>query len=435
MHKPTILFLTNSELGQASVVLAVAHELVHHSDVLVASFPALKTHADALSVPFHALPGRSMKETLADSGLPYLPQHAPGRQGAVESYRNGLQRVVAPWEPEGYAPIYRACLDLISKLSPALVVVEPLFGPGQDACNVLEQRYLVLSPATFKDHLVQAQPYLGVLWKYPVISSGLPYPIPLRLIALNIYLIFKLVTTTFLSPRVKDLTQWRNKTGIPGELTTIYANFSETVPWIVPSIPQSDFPMYIPPNITGCGPILPPFEAIPDDHPTAAWLAQRPTILLNLGSHMKYTVEDAQQVIAALDIVLTKYPDLQVLWKCQLSTNNTTTNTNTNSSETKITSLIPKHIYNRILITPWLTPSPASILAHQSTIAAVHHGGSNSFHEALAAGVAQVVCPVWLDTYDFAARVEFLGVGVRGNAVAAPGVEGGELGRAICLVM
>lgn len=190
--------------------------------------------------------------------------------------------------------------------------------------------------------------------------------------------------------------------------------------------------MYISPNITGCGPILPPFEAIPDDHPTAAWLAQRPTILFNLGSHMKYTVEDAQQVIAALDIVLTKYPDVQVLWKCQLSTNNTT---NTNSSETKITSLIPKHIYNRILITPWLTPSPASILAHQNTITAVHHGGSNSFHEALAAGVAQVVCPVWLDTYDFAARVEFLGVGVRGNAVAAPGVEGAELGRAICLVM
>lgn len=167
MHEP-ILFLTNSELGQASVVLAVAHELLHQSDVLVASFPALKQHADALSVPFHALPGRSMKEALADSGLPYLPQHAPGSQGAVESYRNGLQRVVAPWDPEGYAPIYRACLDLISKLIPALVVVEPLFGPGQDACNVLEQRYLVLSPATFKDHLVQAQPYLGLLWKYPV---------------------------------------------------------------------------------------------------------------------------------------------------------------------------------------------------------------------------------------------------------------------------
>lgn len=124
-HKPVILFLTNSELGQASVVLAVAHELVSQStsDVHVASFPALKQHADALNVPFHALPGRSMKEALADSGLPYLPQHAPGSHGAVESYRNGLQRVVAPWEPEDYAPIYRACLDLINKLSPDLVVV------------------------------------------------------------------------------------------------------------------------------------------------------------------------------------------------------------------------------------------------------------------------------------------------------------------------
>lgn len=273
------------------------------------------------------------------------------------------------------------------------------------------------------------------------ISSGLPYPISFRSIALNIYLIFKLVTTTFLSPRIKALTHWRNKIGIPGELTTIYANFNETVPWLVPSIPESDFPLHIPPNITGCGPILPPFETMPDDHPTAAWLAKRPTILFNLGSHMKYTVADAQQVIAALTTVLTKYPDVQVLWKCQLSdTTTTTTSTKeapntTNSDVSTITSLIPTHLTARILVTPWITPSPASILAHPNTITAVHHGGSNSFHEALAAGVAQVVCPVWLDTYDFATRVEFLGVGVRGNARAAPRVEGGELGRAICATM
>lgn len=31
--------------------------------------------------------------------------------------------------------------------------------------------------------------------------------------------------------------------------------------------------------------------------------------------------------------------------------------------------------------------------------------------------------------------MEFLGVGVRGNAEAAPRLEGGELGRAICLTM
>ncbi|RDW90305.1 glycosyltransferase [Aspergillus mulundensis] len=437
-HKHIVLFLTNSELGQASVHLAVAHELASQSacEVHIASFPALKQQVDALnaSIVFHTLLGRSMKEALADSGLPYLPTHAPGARGAVESYCKGLQYVVAPWDPAGYEPIYRACLDLLDKLNPDLIAVDPLFGPGEDACNVQRRRYLVLSPATFKDHLVQDQPYQGVLWKYPVISSGLPYPLPLLLIAINIYLIFKLVFHTFLSARVRALTQWRNQIGIPGDLTTIYANFNKKVAWLMPSIPQSDFPIKVPANVTGCGPIIPPFESAARDQSTASWLAQRPTILFNLGSHMKYKVDDAQQVITALSMVLGRFPDAQVLWKCQLSEDETN-DIKGSSKPSGIEHLIPAAMRDRIRVTSWITPSPMSILAHDNAIMYVHHGGSNSFHEALAAGVPQVVCPVWLDTYDFAARVEYLGVGVRGNKKAAPHLEGEELGTAICEAM
>ncbi|KAL4910006.1 hypothetical protein BDW74DRAFT_46635 [Aspergillus multicolor] len=437
-HKPLFLFLTNSELGQASVHLAVAHELAHQSvcEVHISSFPTLKPHIDALKSPivFHALAGRSTKEALADDGLPYLPTHAPGVRRAVESYSKGLQHVVAPWEPAGYEPIYRACLELLDKLNPNLVAVDPLFGPGEDACKVRRLRYLVLSPATFKDHLVQDQPHQGVLWKYPVISSGFPYPLPLLLIALNIYLIFKLVFNTFLSARVRTLTQWRNQIGIPGDLTTIYANLNKKVPWLMPSIPQSDFPLSVPANVTGCGPIIPPFESAAHDQAMASWLSQRPTVLFNLGSHMKYKIADAQQVITALSIVLDKFLNTQVLWKCQ-SSNDETPDKKDSSKPSGIEHLVPAALQDRIRVTPWITPSPLSILAHDSTIMYVHHGGSNSFHETLAAGVTQVVCPVWLDTYDFAARVEYLGVGVRGNRKAAPHLEGEELGTAICQAM
>ena len=61
----------------------------------------------------------------------------------------------------------------------------------------------------------------------------------------------------------------------------------------------------------------------------------------------------------------------------------------------------------------------------------MHHGGANSFHEALAAGVPQVVCPRWLDTYEFARRAEWLGVGVMGNEKAAPDFEAVELAQAM----
>lgn len=51
------------------------------------------------------------------------------------------------------------------------------------------------------------------------------------------------------------------------------------------------------------------------------------------------------------------------------------------------------------------------------------------------AGVPQIILPVWIDTYDFATRVEFLGVGTWGSHTAAPRVEASELGRALVKVV
>jgi UDP:flavonoid glycosyltransferase YjiC (YdhE family) len=51
------------------------------------------------------------------------------------------------------------------------------------------------------------------------------------------------------------------------------------------------------------------------------------------------------------------------------------------------------------------------------------------------AGVPQIVLPVWVDTYDFALRVEHLGIGAWGSRTAAPRVEGSELGSALVHVV
>jgi hypothetical protein len=42
---------------------------------------------------------------------------------------------------------------------------------------------------------------------------------------------------------------------------------------------------------------------------------------------------------------------------------------------------------------------------------------------------------VWIDTYDFSTRVEFLGIGVWGSRTAAPRVEASELARALVKVI
>lgn len=43
--------------------------------------------------------------------------------------------------------------------------------------------------------------------------------------------------------------------------------------------------------------------------------------------------------------------------------------------------------------------------------------------------------PQWLDTYDCATRVEWLGIGLNGSRTAAPGVEAGELSKVLLDVL
>ena len=47
------------------------------------------------------------------------------------------------------------------------------------------------------------------------------------------------------------------------------------------------------------------------------------------------------------------------------------------------------------------------------------------------AGIPQVILPVWWDTYEYAARVEWLGIGLIGNRGVAPGVQGAQFGDAL----
>lgn len=51
------------------------------------------------------------------------------------------------------------------------------------------------------------------------------------------------------------------------------------------------------------------------------------------------------------------------------------------------------------------------------------------------AGAPQVVLPQWLDTYDCATRVEWLGIGVNGSRTAAPSVKAEEFTEALLHVL
>ncbi|KAJ8113148.1 hypothetical protein ONZ43_g5219 [Nemania bipapillata] len=74
----------------------------------------------------------------------------------------------------------------------------------------------------------------------------------------------------------------------------------------------------------------------------------------------------------------------------------------------------------RLKVTDWLTVGPASLLATGHIVAFVHHGGANCYHEAIAAGIPQVVIPMWLDCYNYAALAQDVGIGVYATRDTAP---------------
>lgn len=51
----------------------------------------------------------------------------------------------------------------------------------------------------------------------------------------------------------------------------------------------------------------------------------------------------------------------------------------------------------------------------------------NEFTDSSRTGVPQIILAVWGDTYEFATRVEWLGIGVQGNQKSAPDWTSGEL--------
>jgi len=102
VHTKKLLFLTNSESGQANTVLAMALEAVNrpHVEVHVASFQALKGRVEKLDprLNFHPLDGKSMSEMALIRELFVEPMpHLPTRK-SFAAYCGDLGLAMVPWD-------------------------------------------------------------------------------------------------------------------------------------------------------------------------------------------------------------------------------------------------------------------------------------------------------------------------------------------------
>jgi len=98
-----VLFVTNSESGQANTILAMAVEATTrpHVQVHVASFPTLKRRIERLSpkINFHPLDGKDMSEMAAAQGLLGESIQHPPTTKSFEPY-SFLALMVAVWDGE-----------------------------------------------------------------------------------------------------------------------------------------------------------------------------------------------------------------------------------------------------------------------------------------------------------------------------------------------
>jgi hypothetical protein len=150
--------------------------------------------------------------------------------------------------------------------------------------------------------------------------------------------------------------------------------FSPEMPWIFPTLPETEFPgLIFPPNMHMCGPIILPSLPIDECDPnTSEWL-NKPgmrTVLVNLGSLVISDPDRVRQLAGGLRMLLSKFKDVQVLWKViadgeiQVALNETVD-------------------ADRMKVVDWFEAEPSAIVCHPNVICSVHHGGANSFFEAV----------------------------------------------------
>lgn len=216
------------------------------------------------------------------------------------------------------------------------------------------------------------------------VCSGYPYPLPWRLILPNTILAFRLLSTLKTCPQLKEVERYRNTHGVPGPIPDmiIRSNDRNVLACLLPGRPECEFPCHVPRKFTLCGPILRPCAPVADEHPDLAlWLVQRPTVLVNLGTIAQFSTAIEREFAKGLRALLDARPDIQVLWKLPRA--------GASRSDSDITdpealaSLSSAIGDGRLRIESWLPVEPICILQSGYVECIVHHGGSNTYHEAI----------------------------------------------------
>jgi hypothetical protein len=175
-------------------------------------------------------------------------------------------------------------------------------------------------------------------------------------------------------------------------LTSVNPVLDVPKPVLCPGTMALDFAGAATPDVLPFGPIMMSYPPLKEAHselairlqhgdstddgsqpPTGAGKGK--TVLIALGSHVRLDEAEGRAMRQALRAVLTARPDIKVLWK--LVPDEAPTYALSDLDE------LVKEMDGRLRVPQWLEADPAALLQSGYIGAFVHHGGGNSYHEAL----------------------------------------------------
>ncbi|KAJ8128370.1 hypothetical protein O1611_g5264 [Lasiodiplodia mahajangana] len=311
----SVLFLTNSEHGLSNVFVATAYALLDlypEIEVHYASFEQMAARIERVSnyavrktpstenIIFHELPGPSFLANMVKFGKTLTDAvHPPGVAGATVVSRD-MSFYVSPWSGEDHIRIYSKAADIINEVDPALVVLDAFLRPAIDATRNCSRLHAFMSPLTPIESFPLVQPYLGWLWKYPVMGSGIPYPIPMLRMS-----------------QAKETARFLKSRGITDRISWFNIHRAN-VPWLTQALPGASTPLdVIPSNVTFTGPILLTLSPAEEQSPELVkWLARAPTMLINLGSLYSWPEGQAASIHTSLETCFAIFGKISALETC-----------------------------------------------------------------------------------------------------------------------
>lgn len=205
-------------------------------------------------------------------------------------------------------------------------------------------------------------------------GTDFSFPVPWKNIPENIWLTVRLI---YSAVRMSDMRAKIKFLRDNGALSSPGLH-SPNVLWISQDMaPHAGIPLdYTPKGVISAGPIvLHSRPAIEQDCDLVQWLQRSPTVLINLGSHFRYSRERISTMAQAIGSFL-KQVDMQVLWKLGPES--------PEEVNPETLSPIQRHIDNDTLRhVDWISVDTLSLLETGYVAGLVHHGGANSYYEAI----------------------------------------------------